>query len=352
MVFRFLFTRKASDVYHSLPVKRGALYISVTLVTATWMGGTIILNALGMLFILLISGCPFVPAYIPLSILFYFVASMLVFSAAAIGCALSGTIATAIASTGIILFLPRFVQFMFARGIVERVPIVGWLDLGALLDPTSNIATGLVVMHSRQVFYSRIITMGHILYSLIPMLVMLGLGYWLFNRRPSEIAHKNNGNKVWQTITAILLSYTVMLPITMENQKLLSVYGAVLVMASLAVFFVYQLIISQRMKTVLKGMPFFLLALCLILGTSLLIESAADSMLNITPAPQEIQSVTFRGYDENRDDPAYTTGLIRKVAFTDDETKQYVSTALTSAVQELKNRKIQMVITIPTIRTR
>ena len=42
-------------------------------------------------------------------------------------CALSGTVVTALASTGLVLFLPRFVQFLFARGIVERVPIVGWL---------------------------------------------------------------------------------------------------------------------------------------------------------------------------------------------------------------------------------
>ena len=106
--FSFLFSRKASDVYHSLPVKRSDLYFSVTLATASWMGATILLNALVMLFMLLISGCPFVPAYIPLSVLYYFVASMLVFSAAAVGCALSGTIITALASTGIILFPATF----------------------------------------------------------------------------------------------------------------------------------------------------------------------------------------------------------------------------------------------------
>ncbi|HPF88753.1 MAG TPA: hypothetical protein PK537_11960, partial [Candidatus Limiplasma sp.] len=83
--FSFQFSRPGSDVYHSLPVKRTDLYLSVLLATATWMGGTIILNVLEMLAMLLISGCPFVPAYVPMSILFYFVAAMMVYGASAIG---------------------------------------------------------------------------------------------------------------------------------------------------------------------------------------------------------------------------------------------------------------------------
>ena len=139
--FSFLFKRPVSDLYHSLPVKRMDLYLSMTLATATWMGGTILVNILTSYAMLLISGCPFVPAYIPITILFYFVASMLVYAAAAIGCALSGTLLTALASTGLVLFLPRFVQFIIARGIVAKVPIVGWHDLGIFLSPVTNIAT-------------------------------------------------------------------------------------------------------------------------------------------------------------------------------------------------------------------
>ena len=333
--FSFLFSRKASDVYHSLPVKRSDLYFSVTFATASWMGATILINVLLTWFMLLISGCPFVPAYIPLSILYYFVASMLVFSAAAVGCALSGTVITALASTGIILFLPRFVQFMFARGIVERVPIIGWLDFGALLDPTTNAATGIAVTHLRPVFTSRLITMPHILYSLIPMLVMMGIGYWLFSRRQSEIAQKNGGNRIWTVTTAILLAFTVMMPLTMEKQSAFSLYGIVLIVAALAVFFVYQLIVSTKLKQALKTLPFFLLALLPALGVSLLIDTAADSMLDTAPAADEIKWVTFRGYDQKSADPEYTTLLIREIEFSDDETKEYVAQALGEAVEKL-----------------
>lgn len=335
--FSFLFSRPGSDVYHSLPVKRSDLYVSVLLATATWMGATVVLNVLETLAILLISGCPFVPAYIPLAILFYFVASMLVFAAAALGCALSGTVITAAASTGVVLLLPRFVQFLFARGVVERVPIVGWLDLNWLLNPTTNAATGILATFLRPVYASRLITLPHILYSLLPMLAMLGAGWWMFLRRPSEIAQKNGGHRLWTAATAVLLSFAVMLPVTMNQQRLFSVYGSVLMAAALAVFFVYQVIVSPKLKQVLMTLPSFLIAVLAVLGVSLLLRTAADSMLNTTPAAAQIASVTFRGFDEKSGEPQYTTLLTEDVAFTDAETKQYVADALLQAVDKIKN---------------
>lgn len=333
--FSFQFSRPSSDVYHSLPVKRSDLYVSVLLATATWMGGTIILNVLEMFAMLLISGCPFVPAYILLTILFYFVASMLVYAAAAIGCALSGSILMALASTGVVLFLPRFVQFIFARGIVKKVPIIGWLDFGTLLDPSTNIATGLVVMLSRQVFATQLITLPHILYSLVPTVVMMGIGWWLFNRRPSEIAHKNGGSKAWGIIMSVALSFVVLLPLTMERSSLKSVYGVLLVAASLVVFVLYQLAVTQNLKRTLKTLPFFLISACLALGFSLLIDTAATHMRDTTPTASEIESVTFRGHDYTEGVQDYSTLLLRDVAFTDEDTKEFVAQALQNAVYKL-----------------
>ncbi|HPS82650.1 MAG TPA: hypothetical protein PLP25_12415, partial [Candidatus Limiplasma sp.] len=180
--FSFLFKRSASDAYHSLPVTRTDLYLSTTLATATWMGGTIVLNVLCMLGMQLIGGCPFVPAYVPLSIAYFFVASMIIYAATAIGCALSGTYLTALASTGIVLFLPRFIQFIIARGVVDKTSIIGWLDLGMWLNPMTNVATGMVVMQSRSLFEPFAVQWPYILYSLLPMAAGLVVGWLLFLR--------------------------------------------------------------------------------------------------------------------------------------------------------------------------
>ena len=334
--FSFQFSRSGSDVYHSLPVKRTEMYTAVLLATATWMGATILLSEIEMLLIYLISGCPFVPVYIPLSALYYFVASMLVYAAAALGCALSGTIITAAASTGIILFLPRLMQFMFARGVVERVPIIGWLDLGPWLDPSTNAATGILTMMVRNVFNGRLITLPHALYSLLPTVVMLGAGLWLFRRRPSEFAHRNGGYPVWTIATGVMLAFAVMLPITMNYQRLLSVYGAFLMTAALGVYVLYQLLASSKLKKVMLTLPYFLLAVFAVLGFNAVMNSSAEQMLNTTPSASEIASVEFPGYDRSTSEPTYATLLTRNIAFTDEKTKAYVADALAEAVAKLQ----------------
>lgn len=335
--FSYLFRRAASDLYHGLPVSRTELYLSTTLATATWMGGTILINLLLVLLMLLISGCPFVPVYIPLAALHFFVASMLVFGATAIGCALSGTMLTALASTGIVLFLPRFLQFVMARGVVDKVPIVGWLDLPVLLNPITNVATGMVVMQTRQVFMARLIQLPYVLYSLLPMALYLVLGGFLFRHRPSEVAERGAGRKLWAVATAALLATTVLVLITVGRERLLSAYNAALIVVAFLVFVVYQVIASRRWKQILVATPIFLASCVLALGVGLGISALNNAMLSRTPTPAEIASIQFRGHDEKQDRQEYTTLLLENIRYTSDSMKKYVSENLADAVDRIKD---------------
>ena len=335
--FSFLFKRAASDLYHSLPVSRLDQYISVTLATATWMGATILLNVLMTLGMLLISGCPFVPVYIPMLIAFYFIAGMIVYGAAAIGCAVSGTLIAALASTGIVLLLPRFIQFVIARGVVAKVPIVGWLDLPAWLNPATNVATGLIVMNSRQVYMARIVAMPAILYSLLPMAVLVALAAWLYIRRPSETAERGAGRKYWAVATASLLALTVLLMITIDSHRLISVYSAAVIAIAFLVFVVYQFASARSLKQVALSVPFFLLSALVAFGISAWMDTAADAMLNTAPKASEIASVTFRGHDEKNDAPEYATMLVRKIAYTSGDMRKYVAETLADAVDRIKD---------------
>lgn len=335
--FGYLFRRPASDLFHSLPVNRMDLYLSNLLATATWMGATILLNVLTMLVLQLSGGCPFVPAYVPLTILFYFVAAMLVYAAAAVGCALSGTFLTALISMGIVLFLPRFVQFILARGVVAGVPIIGWLDLGIWLNPMSNVATGLVVMHSRDVFMANIVALPYILYSLLPMALELGLGAWLFLRRPSETAEHGAGRRLWALATACLLAFTVLIVITVGNRALFSMYGGALVAFSFLIYVVYQLVSARSIRQVVVSLPCFLLSGALAFGVSLTIGGLTDSALRDTPAPEEIASVTFRGHDYTASSYEYATLLLSDIRYTSEGMKKYVSEALRDAVDNIRH---------------
>ena len=335
--FSFLFRRSASDLYHSLPVTRTDLYLSTTLATATWMGGTILLNMLCMLAMQLIGGVPFVPVYIPMLTLYYFVAAMLVYAATTIGCALSGTFLTALATTGVVLFLPRFVQFIIARGVVAKTSIIGWLDLGALLNPMSNVATGLVVMQSRSVFVPFAVQMSYILYSLVPLALELALGAWLFLRRPSETADHGASRKLWPVATACLLAFAALLMITVDNKPVISMYGAAFIAIAFLIFVVYQVIAARNVRQIVMSLPCFLLSAALAFGVSLGMSQAANSMLNETPKPSEIASVTFRGHDYRNGTLEYTTLLLNQIAYTDDEMKKYVSDTLADAVDRVND---------------
>lgn len=335
--FSFLFHRPASDLFHSLPVKRTDIYLSTTLATATWMGGTIVLNVLVMLVMQLVGGIPFVPVYVPLTILFYFVAAMLVYAATAIGCALSGTFLTALASTGVVLFLPRFVQFILARGVVAKTSIIGWLDLSTLLNPLSNVATSLVVMQSRAVYVPFMVNLSYTLYSLIPLALELALAAWLFLRRPSEAAEHGTGHKVWAAITACLLAFAALLMITVDNKPLISMYGAAFVAIAFLIFVVYQVIASRSVKQILVSLPLFLVSGALAFGVSLGMGGISGSMLNTTPKPDEIASVTFRGHDYDFGKTEYTTLLLSKIGYTSDSMKKYVSDALSDAVDRVND---------------
>ena len=335
--FSFLFRRPASDLYHSLPVSRTDLYVSTTLAAATWMGGTILTNLLLVLGMLLVSGCPFVPVYFLLAILHFFVASMIIFGAAAIGCSLSGTLLTALASTGIVLFLPRFLQFVMARGVVDKVPIVGWLDLPVLLNPMTNVATGMVVMQTRQVFMSRMIQLPYILYSLLPMALYLLLGGLLFRRRPSEVAERGTGRSVWGVAVAAMLAAAVLAMVTVGANRLLSMYNAALVAVAFLVFVVYQVIASRRLKQILISVPVFLLSCALAFGIGFGIKATVSSMLSKTPAPDEIASITFRGHDEKIERLEYATLLLSQIRYDADSMKKYVSENLNDAVERIQD---------------
>jgi ABC-2 type transport system permease protein len=335
--FSFLFRRSSSDLYHSFPVKRTDMYLSVTLATATWMGATIVANMLTMLMMYIISGCPFVPAYIPLDILFYFTAAMLVYAATAIGCSLSGTYITAAATTGIVLLLPRFVQFIIARGLIVRVSIIGWLDLNALLNPMSNVATGMLVMQVRNMLIPEIVTLSNILYSFALMAVEILLAWWLFIRRPSETADRGASSKAWSIAMACLLAFVPLLLITVGSHKLLSVYGIAIAVLALIVYLIYAFVSMRNIKQVLRALPYCLLSGALAFAVSLGIDKTTENALEVTPTADEIASVSFSGHDVVQGNKEYTSILIRDISFTSEDLKEYVASSLSQAVDRIKD---------------
>ncbi|MEG2215921.1 MAG: hypothetical protein RRZ24_01950, partial [Clostridia bacterium] len=347
--FSFLTKRSESDFYHSLPIRRVNLYLSITLAAFTWVAATVILSVIALTVVLLAGGIPFVPAYLPMGALFFIVATMLVFAAAAIGCSLTGTLFTNIIVTLLVLFLPRYLLFMIGRGIVANVNIVGWLDLPWLLNPATNIATGLVVMFSRQMFIERIVATGPILYSLGIAIAELALGALLFVRRSSELAEQGASSGKLQTIFACLLT----LPVLLLSLVITSRYGTfdpysvlfahlrellILVAVALAGYVGYQLIVLRNLKRMLLSLPWFL---CPVVATGLMligIQGISNNVLNVCPAAADISYITFGGEDIYEHHKHYTTLLLSEIHFSEESVKEVVAENLAKAI-DIRNGK-------------
>lgn len=332
--FSFLDKRSDSDFYHCIPISRSDLYLSVTAASLTWMVGTIVVNALLAALIMGIFNMPFVPAYLPLGIFLFIAAAMLIFAATAIGCSLTGTLLSNVVMTGLVLFLPRFILFFVARGIVDGTQIVGWLDLPRFLRPDMNAASGLIAMLSRQMFISRIANMGTILYSLALAIVELAIGWMLFRKRPSELAEQGAHNRKLQTVFACLLSLPVLLLVLTRVIKF-NTFTALMVVAALAVYVVYQIIGMRNMKRVMVSLPFFLCPLAVTVVLGVVIQNAANSALRTVPSAGEMDYVVFEGYDSENAVPGYTTLQLSKIHFTEDEVKSLVADSLAKAVENV-----------------
>ncbi|MDO4572453.1 MAG: hypothetical protein Q4C13_03725, partial [Clostridia bacterium] len=253
--FSFLNRRTESDFYHSIPVRRTNLYISVTAAAATWMLITIALCVAVSTAVHLATRTPFAPAYPFMNIAFFFAAALLVFAAAAIGCTITGTWFTNLILTCLVLFLPRYILFMIGRTIVADTEVISWLDLRGLLDPRTNAATGLIVMLSRSMLQGSIVSLGSILWSLALALAELAAGAMLFRRRPSELAEQGAGSRVLQTLFACLLALPLLLLLMLRADAAGTIFICIIAAASLACYVIYQVIVLKNAKRVLLSLP-------------------------------------------------------------------------------------------------
>lgn len=326
--FSFLNKRADSDFYHSVPISRKGLFLSVTLAALTWIAATVLLCVIVTTSLFLITQTPFVPLYPLLAVPFFIIAAMLVFAAAAIACSLTGTTLTALALTLIVLFLPRFVQFVFARGIVAGVQIIGWLDLPWYLNPATNIATGQIVLFSRRMFQNVLFTTpAYMAYSAVLACAELAIAGLLFVRRPSELAERGVRSAKLQTVFACLAALPLMLlfasgalRVSWQNLNNLIVVAA----ASLACYAIYQAVALRNLKKVLVSLPWYLAPVALSVGLFFGVQQAARTTLNDVPAIDQVAYVQFSGTDRGQSELSYASIQLARVRFEEPELEEYV----------------------------
>ncbi|HRX58449.1 MAG TPA: hypothetical protein P5075_06710 [Eubacteriales bacterium] len=334
--FSFLTKRADSDYYHSLPVSRKGLFWAISLAALTWIAATVLASVILTTVVYTVSRTVFVPLYPFVAVPFYIAATMLVFAAAAIGCSLGGTILTDFALTLLILFLPRFLQFVIARGIVAKVQILSWIDLPWYLKPTTNVATGQIVVLSRTILKNQLCNMANVGYSFAIAAAELFLGSLLFKRRPSEMAEHGAKNDRLQTLYACLLVLPVVLlfasGVILPNKTNILIVVAV----AFGCYAIYQVVVMRNARKVLHSLPWFIIpvlcSVCLYFG----VQIAGRAERDYVPASADVASVEFAGADRVSDVISYASYRVAQVKFDDERTIGYVLETLQENVDSIR----------------
>ncbi len=334
--FSFLNKRSDSDFYHSLPISRKRFFWAITLAALTWLAATVLASVISTVLVFTVTRTPFVPTYVMLSVPFFVVGGMLVFAATSIAMMLTGTWISNIAMTLVVLGLPRFIQFVVARGLLARFSMMNWLDLPWYLSPVSNIATGQILSFTHSMVTVQLYQLPNIAYSLGLVVLELILARVLFVRRPSELAEHNAKSAKVQTLFACLTVFPVAILFASGAIKPtalnLLIVGAVIV----AIYAIYQIVVFRNSQKVLRSMPWaaipIALAVLLFYGIQIPFNAAKADI----PMIQDVAYVSFPGSNRSNGGAApYEEIQVSKIRFTDQELKNYVLTALRDNIASL-----------------
>lgn len=332
--FSFLNRRADSDFYHSLPVSRRDLYLSVTAAALTWIVGTVLLCVLSVTVVHLVMGASFVPLYPLMNFLYYTAGAALVFAAAAIAMSLTGTWFSATVVTGLVLFLPRYVLFLIARSVaVVCSGLINWVDFSVLLNPIYNAATSPIVLLYRPSLLYNLMSVPSDLYSLGLAAVELVVAGWLFARRKSELAERGANSRGMQTAFACLTALPLLLLVFSGRLSgtgrafSVNISAGVLIITllSFACYLAYQMIILKSWKAMLRALPWYVVTVAASFGIIALSTAYGRVVRSVSPAAADVAYVQFLPENRNGRPVNYRELLVSEIAFDDERTLELVA---------------------------
>ena len=303
-VLGFLNKRNSCDFYHSVPVKREALYISSAAAAFLWIV-ILFLDICG--FAMVITGFDPNMSLDMLEageiILEAFVTCILVGGVFGLGTALTGTGLTNFVVSMMILVGPRaiiiIIQFIFGE-----------------LVPFANLGYGNTVLnHSYNMFFKLFTdaTAGHsisywtpVIYSTLLGIVYFILGCLVFVKRKSETAAQATAYPVVQTVCKMVPSFMCaliaiwgFLESTLNGEANAVTYFVVvvLIIISVAIYFIYDLITNKKARSFIKSVKQLPIFFGVIIVTTIIIGGAATSERNWEPNKDEITKVEIYEFE-------------------------------------------------------
>ncbi len=313
ILFHFLDSRAASDLYHALPHKRITLYLSYAGAVLTWV---VLLLALGTLTSLI--ACGFAHNYIALlydSLLPFavslFCISFLLVAGVLVSMSITGTVFTNILFSGILLFLPRFCAFALQRSMVGSLPfLTDSMETGFFRNANNLLFAGVSAVlgiSDEGMAIEDVLAPGWqpLLYTFLLGLVYFLIAAFLFCRRRSEAAGQSAPSRLLQHIYRIVVTMTICIfiscvlhmdivnHIAQDNWFMYLIFY----LAAALVYFAYELITTRKWHNLLTALPGLGIVALLNVGILLGMHLAQNHIVAQRPAMQEIESVSFCNTD-------------------------------------------------------
>ncbi|MBQ3094409.1 MAG: hypothetical protein IJC52_04470 [Clostridia bacterium] len=300
-LFAFQNNRRDSDFYHSLPVTRSTLHLSLLAAVATWCGIVVCGSALVVcpLGVLVVGPMDFLGAV--LCVAAAVVSCLFVASVVFLGYTLSGNAVSALFASGILLFVPTAISAALSSVMAYDIQVIRMERLQ---------------LNNYQLLYGKYESLTAWIVTMLITLLCLGLGLWVGARRPSETAGRSSITPALQHLFRLLAAFTVCLwPITELYEVVvggahLESYNATKILQgylfALAVYFLFELITTRKVKNLIKAIPWLgalaaMNVVCLLgMSATVFTFNTIDKSINGDVAwVQMIEPLEYWGYEKD-----------------------------------------------------
>lgn len=315
VLFHFLDSRAASDLYHSLPHKRITLYVSFTASILLWavlliFTGTLcsVITCLILNKYILLVASTIIPYMISV-----FLITLLAVGGILIGMNLTGTVFTNILISGIILLLPRFCFHIIHQTIFENVAFLNFeVSQSGIFSNAANLLFGLIsmILETGYISPSNIFRPEwySIIYTFVLAVIYLAISGFIFCRRRSEAAGQSAPTRIHQHVYRIVVTMVYCIIITTVLINDISDYSDlsgeeifvyfILYLIGVFIYMLYELITTRKLKNLITIIPGLGLVAVLNIAFAFGLNVTKDSIIYQCPKADEINSITIGLYHD------------------------------------------------------
>ena len=345
-LFSFLNKRRSADFFHALPYSRVCIFTSFFISIVAWLCFIAVSTSAVNLAAYAVFGFKGALLVILRMLPQVLIGSILAAASVTLAMTLTGTLFSNLTVSALILYFPKICAGLIAAGVTESTRIVPIEYFPVWRFLRYNLATSAPAFSADPVD-GKEMTIA-LIYSSVLAFVYFALSCVLFVKRKSETAERSAPNKAVQTVFRIAVTMVICMPVcalllfnVTDDSYVVLIPVLFLYSAALTVWVLWELITTKRWINVLKSLPYLGIVVLLNVAVVLGMNAAKNAVLDFTPAPEEIKSVTVlrdeNGYYSTYGMVEYADSLRGDKVITNADSVKTVSEVLAGTAKSIRN---------------